>query len=68
MKIFLALIQSRKFWLALVGGLVAGYLFLSGQIAVEQFLDAVLALIAVLMGTIAVEDGAAKLGGLPPQQ
>ena len=57
----IGLLQSRKFWLALIGVLVAGYLMLTGQLLVEQFVDAIVALIAVLVTGIAIEDGAAKI-------
>lgn len=62
MNVFRALVQSRKFWLALVGAAVAGALVVRGEITVEQFIDAVLVLVSVLIGSIALEDAAEKSG------
>lgn len=56
-----AFLSSRKFWLALVGAIVAGYLFSTGQIQAEHFIDAVLVLVGILTGGIALEDAALKM-------
>lgn len=61
MKTFISLLQSRKFWLALIAFIVAAVLFVQGQISPEQFVDAVIALVGVLVAAIAIEDAALKM-------
>lgn len=69
MSILKQLVQSRKFWLALVSVIVAAVLTIRGQLSVENFVDAVLVLVSVLMATIAWEDGAnAQAQSEPPKQ
>lgn len=62
MKTFISLLQSRKFWLALIAFIVAAVLFVRGQITPEQFTDAIIALVSVLVAAIAIEDAALKNG------
>lgn len=56
----LSLLQSRKFWLALIAAVVAGILFVRGEITAEQFANALVALGGILVAAIAVEDAAEK--------
>ncbi len=57
-----ALLQSRKFWLALVAAISAVVLFAGGGITADQLVDAILVLVGVVVAGIAVEDAAEKFG------
>lgn len=56
----LALLQSRKFWLALIAALSALILFATGHITADQLTDTILILVSIVVAAIAVEDAAAK--------
>ena len=56
-----SLLQSRKFWLTLIAWLVAGYHLIQGNIDVNTFVDATVALVGILVSMIAVEDAAEKI-------
>lgn len=58
-----ALFVSRKFWLAFLGVLTAAVMFAGGDIGADQLVEAVVLLVTVLMGGIALEDAAQKFGG-----
>ena len=64
-----ALLSSRKFWMALLGVISAVVLYLQGAIGADALVDAIVALVAILIGGIALEDAAAKRaagdGGAP---
>lgn len=55
-----ALLSSRKFWMALLGVISAVVLYLQGAIGADALVDAIVALVAILIGGIALEDAAAK--------
>lgn len=57
-----ALLQSRKFWLALVAAISAIVVFVGGGITADQLVDAILVLVGVVVAGIAVEDAAEKFG------
>ncbi len=56
-----AFLNSRKGLLFIVGMIVATVLFMMGHITAEVYMDAVVFLIGILSGTIAIEDAAKKL-------
>ena len=58
-----ALLVSRKFWLAFIATLVAVVLYIQGAIDAETLVNAIVALMVVLVGSIAAEDVASKLNG-----
>ena len=60
----ISLMQSRKFWLALLGFVGASALFYQQQITAAQYTEAIVGLVAVLIGGIALEDAATKLKGV----
>lgn len=51
-----SLAQSRKFWLSLVGFIGASAAFARGLIDAEQWVNSILALVGVLVTSIAIED------------
>lgn len=55
-----ALLTSRKFWLAFLGVATAAIMFAAGDIGAEQLADAIVALIGLVIGGIALEDAASK--------
>lgn len=57
-----ALLNSRKFWLALLGVIAAIVLYVQGSITADQLVDAILVLVGVLVTSIAIEDAAEKHG------
>lgn len=57
-----ALLQSRKFWIAVVTAVAATVLAVRGEISAEQLADVYAALAAIVIGAIAIEDSAAKFG------
>ena len=56
-----SLLKSRKFWLAIVG--VVQVIVLDGLGIAPEIWQAVAALLAVLIGAIAVEDVGKRFGG-----
>lgn len=56
------LLTSRKFWLAVVGLIGAVVLYVQGAIDADALVTAIVTLMAILIGAIAVEDTAGKLG------
>lgn len=58
-----SLLNSRKFWLAAMGVTAGIVLFVRGEIAADQLVDLILVLVGVVIASIAIEDGAEKLGG-----
>lgn len=56
------LLTSRKFWLAVIGLIGAIVLYAQGAIDAETLTTAIVSLMAILVGAIAVEDAAGKLG------
>lgn len=61
-KFLTALLQSRKFWIALFGVIGSVILYVQGAIPPEQLSDAIVALVGILMSAIALEDAAQKYG------
>ena len=57
-----ALLQSRKFWLALIAVIGGIVMYIQGAITPEQLVDLITALVGLLVGSIALEDAAAKFG------
>lgn len=57
-----ALLSSRKFWIAVLGVVVAGVMFVRGEITAEQFANALVVLCVVVIGGITLEDSASKAG------
>lgn len=57
-----SLAQSRKFWLAFITAVIATVMFLRGDIDANALVDAILLLVGLVIATIAIEDGAEKLG------
>lgn len=57
-----ALLQSRKFWLALLGVIGGVVMYLQGTITPEQLVDLITTLVGVLVGSIALEDAAKHYG------
>lgn len=55
------LLRSRKFWLAVFG--VAQAIILHYLSVPEEIWQSIVALVIVLIGSIAVEDAGAKAGG-----
>ena len=55
------LLTSRKFWLAVIGLVGAIVLYAQGAIDAETLVNAIVALMVILVGAIAVEDAAGKL-------
>lgn len=60
--VFGALLTSRKFWLAVIGALVAGIAYFQGTIDADALVTAIVTLMTVVIGSIAVEDAALKFG------
>lgn len=58
-----SLLQSRKFWLAVIAVSMAIVLFIRGDIAADQLVDTILILAGIVIAAIAVEDAAAKSAG-----
>lgn len=56
-----ALLQSRKFWLAFLAVIGAVALFVQGAIDASALTDAIITLVGLLVGSIALEDAAQKL-------
>ncbi len=56
-----ALLVSRKFWLAFLGFVSAMILFIGGDIDATQLSDAIVTLIGLVIGGIALEDAASKI-------
>lgn len=55
-----SLAQSRKFWLTLIAFIGASAAFYRGLIDAEQWVNSILALVAVLVTAIAIEDHGEK--------
>lgn len=55
------LLVSRKFWLAVIGLIGAIVLYAQGAIDADTLVNAIVALMVILVGAIAVEDAAGKL-------
>lgn len=55
-----ALLQSRKFWVTLLGVIGSGILYFQGSISPEVFAQSITTLVGLLVGSIALEDAAAK--------
>jgi hypothetical protein len=58
-----SLLQSRKFWLAVVALGIAGWQLYQGGIDVGTFIDAMIVVIGLLITAITAEDVAYKLRG-----
>lgn len=56
-----SLMQSRKFWLTLLAWIAAAGAFVQHQIDAESFVTATVALVGVLISTIAYEDAHATV-------
>lgn len=59
----IALLNSRKFWLAAMAVAAGVVLFARGDIDADKLVNLILVLVGVVIASIAVEDGAEKLGG-----
>ncbi len=57
-----ALLMSRKFWLALIGMIAAVVMFARGGIDADALVQAIVTLLGMVIGGIALEDAAAKVG------
>lgn len=55
-----ALLQSRKFWLALLGLIGAIIVYVQGGIDANALVDAIVTLVGIVIAGIAVEDAAQK--------
>lgn len=55
-----ALLQSRKFWLAVIGMIGAVIMFAQGGIDAQALTDAIVTLVGIVIGGIALEDAAKK--------
>lgn len=60
MDMIRALLNSRKFWLGVLGVVGAVILYAQGAIEASELVDAILVLVGALMATIAIEDAAEK--------
>lgn len=63
-----ALLQSRKFWMALLGVVAGIVLYVQGAIDAGQLADLIVALAGIVIGAIALEDAAEKRAGGRPGQ
>jgi hypothetical protein len=57
-----ALLTSRKFWLGLLGVIGAVVMFAQGGIDANALVDAIVTLVGIVIGGIALEDAAQKFG------
>lgn len=55
-----ALLTSRKFWLAFIGVIGAVIVFAQGGIDAQALVDAIVTLVSIVIGGIALEDAAKK--------
>lgn len=62
MDMLRALGTSRKFWLFLIGAVVGIVLFVQGSIEADALADALVKLVGVIVGAIAIEDGFSRMG------
>lgn len=56
------LLQSRKFWVAVLGVISGIVLYVQGALSADQLSELIVALMAILIGGIAAEDAASKWG------
>lgn len=58
----LYLLKSRKFWISVVGLISVIYVAVTGrdELPVEALVDAIVVIITVLVGSIALEDGLSR--------
>lgn len=59
--VIIRLLNSRKFWLAFIVAITAGYLYVQGTISAEHLVNALVVLGSVLALAIAGEDISANL-------
>ena len=57
-----ALLQSRKFWLAVIAEIAAIVMFVQGMIDADKLADLTVALAGVVIAGIAIEDHGEKSG------
>lgn len=60
--VFKGLAVSRKFWLAVIGLIGAVFAYAQGAIDAEMLVTAIVGLMMVVIGSIALEDAALKFG------
>ncbi len=61
LKTLNGLLTSRKFWLATIALVGAVVLYTQNAITAEQLTNAIVTLMSILVGTIAIEDVATKI-------
>ncbi len=61
LKTLNGLLTSRKFWLAFIALVGAIVLYIQNAITAEQLTNAIITLMSILVGAIAIEDAAHKI-------
>ena len=59
---FVRFLQSRKFWVSLIGLLSVAGLYWGDDIEAAKLVDSILLIVGALVASIAAEDGLAAIG------
>ncbi len=59
-KVLATLLQSRKFWMALITAIATFILFLTGHVNADTLADTLVILSGIVIAAIALEDSAKK--------